>query len=40
MIPEFNNEYEYGDEIEIIPQPSFTHKMWIEEERVKNYIYE
>ena len=40
MIPEFNNEYEYGDEIEIIPQPSFTHKMWIEEERVKNYIYD
>ena len=40
MIPEFNNEYEYGDEIEIIPQPSFTHKMWINEERVKNYIYD
>lgn len=38
MIPQNDIEYVYGDEIEVLAQPTFTHKMWIEEERVKDYI--
>lgn len=36
MTPNFDNEY-LEQEIEIVLQPSFTHKMLIEEERVKGY---
>lgn len=36
MTPSFDNEY-LEQEIEIVLQPSFTHKMLIEEERVKGY---
>ena len=36
MTPNFDNEY-LEQEIEIVMQPSFTHKMLIEEERVKGY---
>lgn len=36
MTPNFDNEY-LEQEIEIVLQPSFTHKMLIEEERVTGY---
>ncbi len=36
MTPNFDNEY-LEQEIEIVLQPGFTHKMLIEEERVKGY---
>lgn len=36
MTPNFDNEY-LEQEIEIVLQPSFTHKMLIKEERVKGY---
>lgn len=36
MTPNFDNEY-LEQEIEIVLQPSFTHKMLIDEERVKGY---
>lgn len=36
MTPNFDSEY-LEQEIEIVLQPSFTHKMLIEEERVKGY---
>ncbi len=36
MTPEFNNEYT-ENEVEVLEQPSFTHKMLIDEERVIGY---
>lgn len=38
MIPQNDTEYVYGEEIEVLTQPTFTHKMWIDEQRVKGYI--
>lgn len=40
MIPKNDSEYLDDTAIEILEQPSFTHKMLIEEERVKGYIDE